>query len=391
MKKGAKIMIHNTIQDKITNEFYWFHQHPEVSFKEVDTTARIRKDLQEAGIRILALPLQTGLVAEIGTGDHPIVALRCDIDALPVTEETGLPYQSVYPGRMHACGHDFHTAAILGAAYILKEQENHITGTIRIIFQPGEEGPSGAVQVVRTGIIDDLDVIFGMHCTPLLEVGNIGYIYGPAMAAVDAFQIDFTGTGTHGAHPNKGTDQIVAAAAFVGAVQTIVSRNMDPFAANLVSVTHIEGGHNWNVIPDKVFLEGTTRAMTAEERKLIRKRVDSIALHIGEAYGVQTTVRWIAGPPALCNDAVWGKFANEVAQKHDFVLAPMAPSLGGEDFAFYTEKVKSYFTFVGTGLSYPNHNAKFKVDPAALYPAALYMADLAVQAAAKLKGSTEHD
>ena len=153
------------IKEKITNEFYWFHKHPELSFQEYETTKRIRKNLEEAGIRILNLPLETGLVAEFGSGNHPIVAIRCDIDALPVTEEADVSYRSEHLGCMHACGHDFHTSAILGAAYLLKEREQDIHGTIRVIFQPGEEGPSGALKVVETGIIDDVDAIFGMHCT----------------------------------------------------------------------------------------------------------------------------------------------------------------------------------------------------------------------------------
>ncbi len=368
------------IQEQITNEFYWFHRHPELSFQEFETTKRIRTDLEAAGIRILKLPLETGLVAEIGTGRHPIVAIRCDIDALPVREEADVTYRSEHDGCMHACGHDFHTAAILGAAYTLKEQEAQIDGTIRIIFQPGEEGPSGALKIVETGVIDDLDAIFGMHCTPLLDVGKMGFVYGPAMAAVDAFTITFTGQGVHAAHPNKGVDSIVAASAFVGAVQTVVSRNMDPFAANLVSVTHIEGGHNWNVIPASTFVEGTTRTMTPAERMKIKGRIEDIARYVAGTYGAQADVQWKPGPPALYNDPVWGEFAKKVAAHHGFGLETMEPSLGGEDFAFYFEKVKGFFVMVGTGLSYPNHNPKFKVDPQALYPAAAYMADLSVQA-----------
>ncbi len=377
------------IKEKITNEFYWFHKHPELSFKEYHTTSRIRQDLEDAGIRILDLPLETGLVAEFGSGSHPITAIRCDIDALPVTEEADVAYRSEYAGCMHACGHDFHISAVLGAAYLLKQREQEINGTIRVIFQPGEEGPSGALKIIETGIIDDVDAIFGLHCTPLLEVGKMGFIDGPAMAAVDAFRIAFQGKGVHAAHPNKGVDSIVTAAAFVGAVQTVVSRNMDPFAANLVSVTHIEGGHNWNVIPKSTLVEGTTRTMTSEERKRIKQRVEEIAQATAQAYGAQADVTWIPGPPALANDADWGVFAKQTAQDHHFQIAPMEPSLGGEDFAFYFEKTKGYFVQVGTGLSYPNHNPKFKVDPAALYPAASYMADLAVQAVQKLQDDKE--
>ena len=159
------------IQQYIHDEFQWFHRHPELSFKEVETTERIRQDLQKGGLRILNLPLETGVVAEVGTGEQPIVAIRCDIDALPINEEADVPYRSEHPGCMHACGHDFHTASVLGAAYLLKEREAEIQGTVRIIFQPGEEGPSGALKIVETGIIDDVDAIFGMHCTPLLDVG----------------------------------------------------------------------------------------------------------------------------------------------------------------------------------------------------------------------------
>lgn len=368
------------IKEKITNEFYWFHKHPELSFKEYNTTSRIRQDLKDAGIRILDLPLETGLVAEFGSGSHPITAIRCDIDALPVTEEADVTYRSEHAGCMHACGHDFHISAILGAAYLLKQREQEINGTIRVIFQPGEEGPSGALKIIETGIIDDVDAIFGMHCTPLLEVGKMGFIDGPAMAAVDAFQIVFEGKGVHAAHPNKGIDSIVTASAFVGAVQTIVSRNMDPFAANLISVTHIEGGHNWNVIPKSTLIEGTTRTMTKQERECIKKRVEDIAQSVAQTYGAQAEVTWKPGPPALANDKTWGIIAKQVAKEHKFEIAPMEPSLGGEDFAFYFEKTTGYFVQIGTGLSYPNHNPKFKVDPAALYPAASYMADLAIQA-----------
>lgn len=373
------------IQKKITEEFYWLHQHPELSFQEYETTKRLRKDLEEGGIKILDLPLETGLVAEFGTGRHPITAIRCDIDALPVTEEADVPYRSQHPGVMHACGHDFHTATILGAAYVLKEREAEIDGTIRVLFQPGEEGPSGALKIVETGIVDDIDAIFGIHCTPILEVGTMGFTDGPAMAAVDAFKVTFTGKGVHAAHPHQGIDPIVTAAAFVGAVQTVVSRNMDPFAANLISVTHIEGGHNWNVIPQSAFVEGTARTMTPEERETIKNRLEEIARSTAATYGAEAEVQWTPGPPALCNDAQWGDFARKVSAAHGYKEAAMAPSLGGEDFAFYFEKVRGYYVRVGTGLSYSNHNAKFKVDPTALYPAAVYMADLAIQAIHHIK------
>lgn len=373
------------IENYIHDEFQWFHRHPELSFQEVETTKRIRQDLQKGGLRILNLPLQTGVVAEVGTGKQPIVAIRCDIDALPITEAADVPYPSENLGCMHACGHDFHTAAILGAAYLLKKREDIINGTIRIIFQPGEEGPSGALKILETGVIDEVKAIFGLHCTPLLSVGQMGIIDGPAMAAVDAFRITFQGKGVHAAHPNQGIDPIVTAAAFIGSVQTVVSRNMDPFAATLVSVTHVESGQNWNVIPESALVEGTTRSMNKEGRQMIRKRIEELATSIAAAYGAIAGVQWIPGPPALINDAHWGKLARKVAAEQGFDQQPMKPSLGGEDFAFYYDKVNGYFVFVGTGHSYPNHNAKFKVDPSALYPASKYMAELACQAVEQIQ------
>ena len=237
------------IEAFIVEEFEWFHRHPELSYEEVETTKRIRVSLERAGIRILDLPLKTGLVAEVGQGE-PLVALRTDIDALPIEEQTDLPYRSEHRGRMHACGHDFHISSVLGAALLLKQHEQELTGRVRIFFQPAEEAPGGAKVLIEAGALKDVAAIFGLHASPLMEVGTVGISEGAVMAAVDRFVFRFHGTGTHAAHPESGVDPIVLAAAFIQSVQTVVARNLNPFSAGVVSVTHIAAGNTWNVIPE---------------------------------------------------------------------------------------------------------------------------------------------
>lgn len=368
------------IKDKITEEFYWFHKHPELSYEEYETTARIKENLTVAGIRIINVPLKTGLIAEVGSGKKPILAIRCDIDALPIQEKTDLTYQSQIPGKMHACGHDFHTATVLGVAYLLKQREAALNGTVRIIFQPAEEAPGGAVTILETGALQDVQAIFGIHSSSLFEVGTVGIKAGAVTAAVDRFNITYTGKGTHAAHPQNGIDPIVTAAAFVSSVQSIISRNMDPFSPALLSITHFESGTTWNVIPETAYLEGTVRTLVPQDRVIMQERLHTLAKNIATAYGAEAAIQWISGPPATANDAAWASFAAAAAAKRGLQVEVSPNSLGGEDFAFYQEKIRGVFIQIGTGKSYPNHNPHFRVDPAALFPAAEYVADLAEQA-----------
>ncbi len=185
------------LENFLRKEFYWLHRHPEVSFEEIETTAHLYNLLVENGVRVLDLPLKTGIVAEVGEGT-PVMALRADIDALPIAEQTGLPYQSENAGVMHACGHDFHMASVLGATMLLREQKS-LPGTVRLIFQPAEEAPGGAKLIMDTGVLDDVQAIFGLHCSPLLPVGTMGIREGAVTASVDRFLIYFRGKGTHAA------------------------------------------------------------------------------------------------------------------------------------------------------------------------------------------------
>ena len=374
----------------LTNEFHWFHEHPELSYEEVETTKRIRQNLEAKNIKILLLPLKTGLVAEIGHGE-PTVAIRCDIDALPLQEKTDLPYCSTIPGRMHGCGHDFHTTSILGAAYLLKEKEAELKGTVRVIFQPAEEAPGGALKVMEAGGIKGVDAIFGIHCSPLFKVGDIAVKNGPVTAAVDRFSITFTGKGSHAAHPQSGIDPIVTASTFVSAVQSVVSRNVDPFDANLISITHFASGSTWNVIPESAFLEGTMRTLTKDDRKNVKQRIYDLANSIASAYGATATIDWLAGPPATDNDPEWTAFAKKVGEEEGLNVQHSPNSLGGEDFAFYQDEVKGTFVQIGTGLSYSNHNPKFQVDPAAIIPTAKYVARLATEALVEIGKREHHD
>ena len=368
----------------ITDEFYWFHRHPELSYEEVETTKRLREDLAAAGIEVLDLPLKTGLVAKVGTGEAPFIALRCDIDGLPIQEESGLAYASEHAGRMHACGHDFHISAVLGSAYLLKAKERELRGTVYLIFQPAEEAPGGARKVMETGVLKDVQAIFGLHTSPLYDVGTLGIRSGAVTASVDKFTVTFHGKGTHAAHPERGIDPIVMAASFVTAAQSIVSRNIDPAHPGLVSITHIESGNTWNVIPESSWLEGTVRCLTAEDRKLIKKRIYELAEGQAASFGGHAELTWYAGPPATDNTPDWTDFAIEVAKEAGLNVVPAPVNLAGEDFAYYQEEIPGVFVLVGTGKSPANHNPKFHVDPAALGPAARYMARLAVEAFARL-------
>lgn len=372
------------IFQKITDEFYWFHRHPELSYEEVETTKLLREDLAAVGIEVLDLPLKTGLVAKVGTGEAPFIALRCDIDGLPIQEESGLAYASEHAGRMHACGHDFHISAVLGSAYLLKAKERELRGTVYLIFQPAEEAPGGARKVMETGVLKDVQAIFGLHTSPLYDVGMLGIRSGAVTASVDKFTVTFHGKGTHAAHPERGIDPIVMAASFVTAAQSIVSRNIDPAHPGLVSITHIESGNTWNVIPESSWLEGTVRCLTAEDRKLIKKRIYELAEGQAASFGGHAELTWYAGPPATDNTPDWTDFAIEVAKEAELDVVPAPVNLAGEDFAYYQEEIPGVFVLVGTGKSPANHNPKFHVDPAALGPAARYMARLAVEAFARL-------
>lgn len=376
-----KSMERKALEQKLTGFFEELHMHPELSYEEYETTERIKRELAAAGIEILQIPLKTGVAAIVrGAKPGKTYGLRCDIDALPIAEETDLPYKSKTPGKMHACGHDFHTAAVFGAALLLQERKEELQGTVKILFQPAEESSHGAETVLETGVFSDVTAIFGLHTAAYLPVGTLGIRAGSVMAAVDRFELNITGTGCHGGHPDEGVDTILVAASVIQAFQSIVGRNLNPFHTGVVSVTRINGGNTWNVIPDKVELEGTVRSMEKDDRIFIEKRMREIAEHTAAAYGANAELLWYPGPPATVNEKAWSAFAQKVAEESGFEVVPQRNSTGGEDFAFYLEKIPGCFINVGTGVGYPNHHPKFYADEAALTPAAEYLEKLLVEA-----------
>lgn len=379
-----KYMEQKVLEQKLTDFFEELHSHPELSYEEYETTERIKRELHAAGIEILQTPLKTGVVAIIrGAQPGKTYGLRCDIDALPIMEETELPYKSEIPGKMHACGHDFHTAAVLGTALLLQERKEKLHGNVKILFQPAEESSHGAETVLQTGILSDVEAIFGLHTAAYLPVGTLGIRAGSVMAAVDRFELNITGTGCHGGHPDEGVDTILVAASVIQALQSIVGRNLNPFHTGVVSVTRIHGGNTWNVIPDKVELEGTVRSMDKEDCVFIEKRMRGIAENTAAAYGAKAELLWYPGPPATVNEETWSAFAEDVAKECGYEVVPQRNSTGGEDFAFYLEKIPGCFINVGTGVGYPNHHPQFYADEAALAPAAEYFARLLEEALGK--------
>ncbi|MEL7695924.1 MULTISPECIES: amidohydrolase [Pantoea] len=353
------------------------HRFPELSNQEFETTARLRQQLEQHQIRILDLPLKTGLVAEIGSSSGPLVVLRSDIDALPIEEQSGVSFRSERAGVMHACGHDFHCTAALGAAILLKQQEASLSGRVRILFQPAEETGQGAPAVIATGALADARVIFGLHNDPSLPAGVIGSKAGPLTAAVDRFDISITGIGSHAAKPHQGNDPIVIAAQIVAAAQTLISRNAPSADNAVVSITQIHSGSTWNVIPEGAWLEGTVRSFSQPTRERLEQRFRTLVAGIGAAFDAQISFNWQAGPPSVVNDAYWTEVALQQASASGFEARVVEASPIGEDFAFYQQQLPGAFMMIGTGEPYALHHPAFRINDAVLLPTARYLADLA--------------
>ncbi|WP_368746554.1 M20 peptidase aminoacylase family protein [Enterobacter cancerogenus] len=355
------------------------HQHPELSGQEVETTARLRQWLTQAGIAPLPYDLQTGLVTEIGSGKK-LIALRADIDALPIEERSGVPFSSQRPGVMHACGHDVHTSVILGAALKLKAREASLAGRVRILFQPAEENFGGAKSMVRAGALRDVSAIFGMHNEPSLPVGEFATRGGPFYANVDRFAIRITGKGAHAARPHEGNDAIVLASQLVTALQSVASRNVNTLDSVVLSVTRITGGNTWNVLPETVELEGTLRTHRSDVQQKVKARVGDIAAGFASAFNAQIDITWYAGPAALVNDEHWAAFATSVAREAGYETHHAELHMGGEDFAVYLQNIPGAFISIGSASPFGLHHPAFNPDEALIEPAAAYFAQLAEKA-----------
>lgn len=349
------------------------HAHPELPWEEFETTQRIARELDKLGISY-RLTQPTGLIAEIKGGKPgKTVALRGDIDALPILELSDIPYKSQNEGKMHACGHDTHTAMLLTAARVLNEIKADLPGTVRFIFQPAEEIAEGAKVMVEQGAMENVDNVFGMHIWTVMPAGKISCEAGPRMASADIVKIHFKGKGGHGSLPNQCVDAAMVASSFVMNVQAAISRETHPLDAAVISIGKMEVGTRFNVIAENAYLEGTVRTFSLENRDRIRDAIYRFAEHTAAMYGATATLDYHYGTLPVINDEKSSALATEVVtQQFGFdALMTDRPTTGGEDFSYYTEKAPGCFVFLGTAnpdadSEWAHHHGRFNIDETTL-------------------------
>ena len=358
------IEIEKEFLKKLIDDRHFLHMNPELSGEEFATTEFIKEKLKEHNIKIIETNLKNGVVAEIGQGDK-VVALRADIDALPIEEESGVVYHSKVKGKMHACGHDFHTISLIGAAILLKENEDKLKGKVRLIFQPEEEINSGAVKMIEENVLEGVSCIIGFHNKPDIPVGFIGIKEGPLMAGVEQFEVEIRGVGTHAAAPHNGNDPIVTASQIITGLQSIVSRHISPLETAVVSVTKIEAGKTWNIIPDRVKLEGTIRTFSEKVREETKRFFEQIIKNYSAAVNQEAEIKWISDGSPVDNNEKMAEILKKEISKFAKVIEPEI-MMGGDDFARYQEKVPGLYAFIGTGCPYEWHHPSFLIDDRAL-------------------------
>ena len=361
------------IKDSIIHWRRDFHQYPELAFNEYRTGDVIAKELRSMDLEPKEKVGKTGVTADLKCGDGPVIAIRADMDALPIEETSGLDFSSKNKGVMHACGHDGHMAMLLGAAKILSENRNKYNGTVRFIFQPAEEGEGGARYMIDDGCLNGVDEIYGIHVWNYQPVGEVGIKDGPVLAAADMFDIKVRGIGGHGAAPQGTVDTIVVSSHLVQALQTIVSRNTNPLESTVITVGKINGGHNFNVISEEVSMSGTARAYTEKNQKLIKQRMEEVIDGIAKTYNAEIILDYKDGYPPTINNSEPTKKVLEAANRIVGEKAGMPYlSMGGEDFSYYLQKVPGCFFFVGSApnekelFETPHHCSHFNMDEKAL-------------------------
>lgn len=357
--------------DKVIEWRHHIHQQPELSFQEKNTADYVANVLKGLGNIEVTRPTATSVLGKLkGAKPGKTVAFRADMDALPVQEETGLPFASSVANVSHACGHDMHTAMLLGTATILSGMQKDISGTVYFIFQHAEEkAPGGATEIIKSGALKGIDAIFGMHVIPNFPVGHVGLLpVGAASTASDGFFLTIQGKGSHGSMPQLGVDPIVVGAEIVGALQTVVSRNVTPGEMAVVSVGKFQAGNAPNVIPDKAELAATVRTVSDDTRQLVATRIKSLIDNICKAYGATYDLNYVFSYPAIQNDEALRSLAKASVTKilgEDQVFdAPRMPA--SEDFSYYKEVAPTYFMALGVGPGPANHSPKFNPDESAL-------------------------
>jgi len=362
------------------------HANPEIGFDCHATAAFVVARLRDFGITEIETGIATsGVVAVIeGQGEGPCIGLRADMDALPMTETTGLDYASTVPGRMHACGHDGHTTMLLGAAKYLAETRN-FRGRVALIFQPAEEGPGGGKVMVEEGVLEryGIDQVYALHTLPGVPAATFETTPGPIMAAVDTLHVEVIGQGGHGAMPHETRDPVVAAVAIVQAIQTIVSRNRNPLDDLVISVTQIHTGTVDNVIPGTAYINATIRSFTAEVQEMAHRRLREVAEGTAAAYGVRAEVRIEIGYPATFNDASKVAFAAQVAREvvgDGAVIADRPREMGAEDFSYMLQERPGAYLFLGQGAGSGLHHPGFNFNDAVAPVGASFFARLVERA-----------
>lgn len=360
------------------------HRYPELSYQERETSAFAAKLLREWGWNVRTDVGGHGIVADLsGSGAGRTVALRADMDALPIQDAKTVEYASQVPGVMHACGHDGHTAALLGTAKLLSEARESLNGNVRLLFQPAEEmPPGGAGAMIRDGALDGVDYIYGVHLWSQLPAGTISTIAGPMMAAADEFTVHIKGKGGHGGLPHEAIDSVLVASHAVVNLQSVVSRNVDPTLPSVITVGSIHGGTTFNVIAAECKLQGTVRTFQKELRAYAQQRVNEVLAHTCDMFGASYELEYMLGYPPVVNDPAETEFvlgrAAELFGAERIATSPLI--MAAEDFSYYLERVPGCFVFVGAGsdtVNAPHHHPSFDIDESALETSVRLLVSLA--------------
>lgn len=352
------------------------HRHPELSNQEFETTARLRREFEAAGVPDVRPLGPTGLVVDIvGERPGPVVVVRGDIDALPLSEEADVPFRSEAPNVMHACGHDAHSAMALGVAIAARERRGILAGTLRVVLQPAEEAePLGGRALVADGHLDDVAAAIALHVDPGLATGHVGLLAGRSMASSDEFTITVRGRSSHAGWPHVGVDAIAAAASVIQETQKIVARRIDPRKPVVLNLGRIEGGAGANIVAEEVRISGTLRTLDEESRAVARRLLHEVARHAAAASGAEAEVAIVEGEPVLFNHPAVIEAFEGVARRilgDDGPRRLDEPTMNSEDFAFYTERVPSAIAWIGVrdeavGFVHPLHDPRFAVDESVL-------------------------
>lgn len=357
--------INEALEKKLSEIRRILHAHPELGFKEYETSKRIMDDLEAIGVEDISLVEPTGVVGYIHGRPGKTVLLRSDMDALMIQEENQVSYQSKNSGIMHACGHDVHMTWLLGAAMLLVEQKNTLNGTVKLLFQPAEEGLAGAKKMIEQDVLGDVDLVLGGHVWPSLKRNTMAIKAGPLMASSSKFEIKIFGKGGHGAAPHETNDPILVGTHIYQGLQSIVSRNIDPTKASVLSITQFHGGTTHNIIPDQVFLAGTVRTLENEVVQFIEEKMEKIISGICRCHGAEYEFKFDNYYPVVMNNPEITRSLIEKGQLYfDEVVELEAPVMAGEDFSFYLQKKPGAFFFIGSMEkdNYPLHHPKFDVN-----------------------------